>query len=160
MTCAYETDLTAYLDQELSPARAQEVTAHLRTCASCAPALALLRHTVGRLSEVAVFEPSAQLRRSVLNAIANEPAGAWEALKRRWWMTRLLVPTLAGATALGVVLLVTHQSNQRLANEMAETESIELAANLEVVRDLDVLGVEQPDDVEVVANLDDLEAMP
>ena len=41
--------------------------------------------------------------------------------------------------------------------ERLEPGGLELAANLEVIEDLDVLGVEAPEDVDVVAALDELE---
>ena len=35
-----------------------------------------------------------------------------------------------------------------------------LAENMDVVEDLDLMGLENPDDLEVVANLKELEATP
>jgi anti-sigma factor RsiW len=61
MSCAFEEDLTAYVDQELAPLKVRQLEGHLPTCESCQGTLALLRRTVSALEAMPAFSPSPAL---------------------------------------------------------------------------------------------------
>ena len=94
MSCGFEEDLTAYVDGELPPARREEVTAHLDTCAGCRSTHALLRHTVARLAELPAYEPSSATRRAVMAKLDALPVPWWKRL-RKWLRPVVLVPSAA-----------------------------------------------------------------
>lgn len=54
-------DLSAYLDRALAPARRSEVDAHLRACAACEGSLAELRSTARLIAAVPAAVPSRRL---------------------------------------------------------------------------------------------------
>ncbi len=158
MSCGFEEDLTAYVDGELPPARRMEVEAHLGTCAGCRSMHALLGNTVARLAELPVFEPSPHTRRAVMAKLDALPVPWWQRLKVLL-RPAVLVPSVGLATALGVALLMAGPGADAPL-ELADPAVMELAANLEVAEDYELLGLESPEDLEVVANLHELEVMP
>ncbi len=158
MSCAYEEDLTAYVDRELPELRARHLEAHLPGCGECQRTLDLLRRTLDQLAALPAFETSPALRRAVLNRIDEEPRGLaalWNALLR----PQVAGPVLAAATAMGVVAAVGLRHHPG-APELADPAQLEVAANMEVLEDMDVVGLDNPDDLDVVAHLDELEATP
>jgi len=158
MSCPFEEDLTAYVDRELSTLRERQVSLHLPTCASCRSTLGLLERTVARVETMPAFEPSAGLRRAVLNRIDQPPA----LLDRlRAALTPGVMMPSFGLAAAALVVVVLNQSNRNPPGPpLLEPGQLELATNLEMVEDYDVLGLESPEDVEVVRNLKELEAKP
>lgn len=161
MSCTFEEDLTAYVDRELSPQRHKQVEAHLETCGSCKATQALLQTTIAQLALLPAFEPSVGIRRSVLNRI-DEPAGVMDRV-RDFLRPAVLVPSfgLAAAGVVAVALSVHHGHHRgHGADLLADPEGIELAENMEVVEDLEVVGVTSAEDLEVVKHLQELEAMP
>ncbi|WP_163996169.1 anti-sigma factor family protein [Pyxidicoccus caerfyrddinensis] len=158
MSCGFEEDLTAYVDGELPPARREEVTAHLDTCAGCRSTHALLRNTVARLAELPAYEPSSATRRAVMAKLDALPVPWWERL-RKWLRPVVLVPSLGLAAAVGVALLLAGPGPDA-PPELEDPAVMELAANLEVAEDYEVLGLDSAEDLEVVANLHELEATP
>jgi len=158
MSCTYQDDLTAYLDRELPELRARHLEAHLPGCGECRKTVELLRRTVEQLAALPAFETSPQLRRAVLNRIDEAPSGLWalwDALTR----PQVAGPALAAAAVLGVVAVVGLRHHPG-APELSDPAQIEVAANMEVLEDLDVVGLDNPDDLDVVAHLDELEATP
>ena len=155
MSCGYEEDLTAYLDGELSPSRREEVSRHLSACSACHQVEAGLRRAVEHLATLPAFEPSAALRRAVLNRLDEEPTGLLVRL-RAWFRPVVLVPSLGLLAA--VVAVVVASPGPRL--ELSDASQLELAANMEVVEDLELLGVDDLADLEVVEQLHELEVMP
>jgi anti-sigma factor RsiW len=158
MSCGFEEDLTAYVDGELPPARRMAVEAHLGTCAGCQSTHALLVNAVARLAELPAFEPSPHTRRAVLAKLDAGPVPWWQRLKGLL-RPAVLVPSVGLAVALGVALLMAGPANDAPL-ELADPGVMELAANLEVAEDYELLGLESPEDLEVVANLHELEALP
>lgn len=156
MSCGFEEDLTAYLDQELSPARHEELERHLPTCGSCRAAEALLRRTVRQLATLPAFEPSAALRRAVLSRLDEEPGGLLSRLRALFQPT-VLIPSLGLVAAVLVAVVMTRPGP---GPELSDAGQLELAANLELVEDLEVLGVDSLADLEVVEHLHELEVMP
>jgi anti-sigma factor RsiW len=157
MSCGHEEDLTAYVDGELSALRERQVALHLTTCADCHATESLLRRTVAHLTTLPAFELSADVRRAVLHRIDQSPG-----LLERWRSllgSGLLMPSMGmAAAALAVVVLSSLQ--QHPASEALDVGQVELAANLDVVADLDVVGLTSPEDLEVIQHLQELEAQP
>ena len=143
MACTVSEELTAYLDGELDVDARVRVEAHLPTCAACTADLALLRGLPAQLAALPGLEPSAQLRRDVLNALPERRAG---------WLARLLLPAAGLAAAAAATVAVMHKPQQHV-------DELALAQNLEVVEDLGALQTADlsDEDLEVVANLDQLE---
>jgi anti-sigma factor RsiW len=157
MSCGFEEDLTAYVDGELPPPRRAEVEAHLGTCAGCRATHALLRNAVARLAELPAFEPSPATRRAVLAKLDALPEPWWERLKRLL-RPAVLVPSMGLATAVAVALWVAPGPDA--PPELADPAEMELAANLELAEDYELLGLDTAEDLEVVANLHELEVGP
>ncbi|AEI62296.1 anti-sigma factor family protein [Corallococcus macrosporus] len=155
MSCDYEEDLTAYVDGELPPARGARLRVHLDTCADCRATEALLRTTVARVAALPAFEPSPASRRAVMAELDALPAPWWARLKT-WPRPAVLVPAAGLVAVLAVSLLLTRAGpGAPLALEDASV--MELAANLELAEDYELLGLDDMDDLEVVANLHELE---
>jgi anti-sigma factor RsiW len=155
MSCAFEDDLTAYLDGELPPARRAEVEAHLGTCEECQRTQALLRRTLTSLAALPEFKPSAETRRAVLAKVDALPLPLRERLKALL-RPAVLVPSMGLAAALGLAVIV---SNGREPQPLDVTDAgtLELAANLELVEDYDIVGLEGSEDMEVIEHLHELE---
>jgi hypothetical protein len=64
-------EIMAHLDGELSPARAQSVSAHIETCAACQELVTSLRNTSHSLSQWTVCSVPAPLEKSVMLAAAK-----------------------------------------------------------------------------------------
>lgn len=154
MSCTFEEELTAYVDGELSVARRAEVEAHLGTCAGCRSTEALLRGAVARMAELPGFTPSPDTRRAVLAKVEALPPPLRERLLALLRPT-VLVPSLGLAAAVGLAVFYSGRDSQGL--EMADAGALELAANLELVEDYDVVGLDSFEDLEVVENLHELE---
>lgn len=153
MSCAFEEDLTAYIDSELPAARRAEVEAHLGTCADCKRTEALLRGAVARLAELPEFVPSADTRRAVLAKVEALPPPLKERLLALL-RPPVLVPSLGLAAALAAVVYVSGDSQ---GMEVPDAGTLELAANMELMEDYDVVGLDSFEDLEVVENLHELE---
>lgn len=161
MSCKLQEELTAYVDGELSPAQTAAVSTHLGTCADCRTTEALLRRTVQTVQTLPAFEPSVGLRRSVLNQVEAIPGPLRERL-RHWLRPAVLIPSATGllTVLLLALFIVKHGAQPALLHELQDTSAFDLAMNYEVVANYDVLGLESPEDVEVVAHLQELEGRP
>ncbi|MGO8971376.1 MAG: anti-sigma factor family protein [Myxococcaceae bacterium] len=158
MSCDLETELTAYVDGELSPKEVAAMRAHLLGCATCRSTEALLRNTLVTLEALSPFEPSVGLRRSVLRRLDELPASFGERV-RALLRPAVVLPSAAALLSAGVVaaLLASPGVRRGLPTELQDNRALDVAMNYEVLRDYQVLGLESPDDVEVVAQLDQLE---
>ncbi|MFY2556576.1 anti-sigma factor family protein [Corallococcus terminator] len=154
MSCHFEEDLTAYVDGELPAARRVEVEAHLGGCTGCRATEALLRHTVARVAELPDFVPSLDTRRAVLAKLEALPVPWWERLSVLL-RPSVLVPSAGLAVAVGLALVV--GVGPEAPEELEDPAVMELAANLELVEDYEWLGLDSPEDLEVVASLHELE---
>jgi anti-sigma factor RsiW len=155
MSCAYEEDLTAFVDRELPDLRARQIEAHLPGCEACRATLALIQRTVEQLASLPELETSPSLRRLVLRRVDELPEGFWSRA-RGWLRPVVLVPAMGMAAAAAVAVVVV----ERDRSAPASLDQLVVAENLEVLEDMDVVGLDSPDDLEVVAQLDELEAMP
>jgi anti-sigma factor RsiW len=154
MSCAFEDELTAYVDGELPAARRAEVEAHLGTCPDCRATEGLLRRTVEQLPALPGFLPSPALRREVLAKVDALPP-TWGERLRALLRPSVLVPTAALAGALVLVLRLSGGTEPSL--DVTDPGVLELAANMELVEDYDVAGLDDVEDLEVVAHLHELE---
>ncbi len=150
--CAFEDELTAFVDGELPALRHKQVEAHLAGCSSCSGTVALIRSALSTLSRLPAFEPSSAMRRAVLRRI-DEPASALERLAA--FFKPLLMPALGMAAAALTVVVLAH----RAQGDPPDAEAVFLAQNMEVLEDYEVLGL-SPDDLDVVLHLHELEANP
>ncbi len=161
MSCDLETELTAYVDAELSPQHMAAMRAHLLGCPACRATEALLRSTLVTLETLPPFEPSVGLRRRVLGRLDELPASFGERV-RALLRPAIVLPSAAALLSAGVVaaLLASPGVRGGLPAELQDSRALDVAMNYEVLRDYQVLGLESPDDVEVVAQLDQLEGRP
>ncbi|MBL8912494.1 MAG: zf-HC2 domain-containing protein [Archangium sp.] len=148
-------DLTAYIDGELSPERTKEVEAALAADPALRAMEQKLRRSISAVEALPspVSESSAAMRRAVLNAV-GEPT--W---KEKWLRWPVLMPVAGLAAAAAVTLVVWPRGVVDEAPAGLDEEKLLLAQNLEVVEDLDLVGLESPEDLDVVADLDELEVM-
>ncbi len=154
MSCAFEEELTAYIDGELPPPRRAEVEAHLGTCADCRSTEALLRRTLAQLEALPEFKPSPDTRRAVLAKVDALPLPLRERLKALL-RPSVLVPSLGMAAAVGLAVIYSGHESRSL--DVTDAGTLELAANLELVEDYDVVGLDSAEDMEVIEHLHELE---
>jgi anti-sigma factor RsiW len=156
MSCAYEEDLTAYVDGELAPEHRARLAAHLGTCARCQGTERLLRVTVARMAQLPDFTPSPSARRELLARVDALPPG-WRERLSNLLKPGVLVPSAGLAAA--AVLAVLAAGRGRVDGpglEEWDAGALEVAANLELVEDYEVLGLNSSEDLEVVENLHEL----
>jgi anti-sigma factor RsiW len=165
MSCGFEDELTAWVDGALPGPRAAEVAHHVEGCAGCAATVRLLRSTTGALAALAAAPapaPSPGLRRAVLAAVEaptlRERLTGWRASlgSPRVWGPGLAVA--AGAAVLAVAAL-----RPQAPGLEGDPQALELAMALEtagaadVAEDLEVAGLESPEDLELVVELHAME---
>lgn len=146
----WSVELTAYIDGELS---AEDTTA-LEAALAADPQLkaleAQLRRTVTLVEAMEAPATSQALRRGVLNAVDTPTLGE----KLAAWLTPArLVPAGAFAAAVLAVVVVVGRNEGTPKDE----EQLFLAQNMDVLEDLDVVGLDSPEDLDVVASLKELE---
>lgn len=149
----YSAELTAFIDGELSEADAQAVQAALAKDPALRALEARLRSVITAVEALPepARAPSPALRRQVLSAIA---VPTWRERLRGWLSGPGLVPAgLAVAAAATAVVLWPRRP------EEPEGEQLLVASNLELVEDLDLMGLDSPDDLEVIASLHELEVL-
>ncbi|RKH22128.1 hypothetical protein D7Y13_22050 [Corallococcus praedator] len=156
MSCTYEEDLTAYVDGELPPPHRARMEAHLGTCAECQQTERLLRVTVARMAELPDFTPSPSARREVLARLDALPP-TWRERLSSLLRPGVLVPSAGVAATAVLALLVAGRANvDPAALEELDAGALEVATNLELVEDYEVLGLDSSDDLEVIENLHEL----
>lgn len=145
----FEEDLTAYIDGELPPERVRAVEAALAKDPALRALEQRLRKSVELVEALPLPQSSPSLRRAVLAEI-NKPT-----FFERWFTVPRLLP-LGVAMAAGVALLVWPREEAPGLDE----EKLLLAQNLEVVEDLDLVDLGSAEDLDVVAQLHELEVTP
>jgi anti-sigma factor RsiW len=120
--------LDAYLDGELPPAQANELSAHMRSCASCA-ADALGRVQMKRSVAVAGkrYEPSAELRARIAKSVAAKPIRRPSFV----WQFAALATAFVVVAALGLNLYAGRESARRekIYSELADLHVATLASS-------------------------------
>jgi anti-sigma factor RsiW len=154
-----EQELTAYLDGELDAATRVRVETHLGSCPECQGTHALLERGLKRMEGLPAFEPSAGARRAFLLRMdgVKDP---WPLRLKGYLKPAVLLPA-TGLFAAGVVATVVavHTEGRHRGADLGEGQ-LELAQNLEVLENYEVLGLQKPEDVEVVMHLRELEKTP
>lgn len=145
----FEEDLTASIDGELPPERMRAVEAALAKDAALRSLEQRLRRSVALVEALPVPESSPALRRAVLAEIGKPT------FFERWFTLPRLLP-LGLAMAAGVTALVVWPPEEAPLDE----EKLLLAQNLEVVEDLDLVDLGSAEDLDVVAQLHELEVTP
>ncbi|MEW5738880.1 MAG: zf-HC2 domain-containing protein [Myxococcota bacterium] len=148
-------DLTAYIDGELPPERAKQVEAALAADPKLKALEARLRATVQAVEALPAPQPSAALRRAVFSKL-DEPT--WRERVLKWLTPPRLVP-VGLAVAAAVTAVVLWPPGATVTEPGFDEDALLVAQNLELADDLDVVGLDSPDDVAVVAQLDELEVM-
>lgn len=145
----FEEDLSAYIDGELPPARVKELEAALAKDPALRSLEQRLRQSIEAVEAIPLPQTSSPaLRRAVLAAI-DQPT-FWE----RWFTLPRLLP-IGLVAAAGVSALVFWPRAEETA--ALDEEKLLLAQNLEVVEDLDLVDLGSMEDLDVVAELHELE---
>jgi anti-sigma factor RsiW len=151
MMCPYQDDLTAFVDRELPVLRFHEMTEHLSTCDACRGIESLLRRTVAQLHALPAYEPSPLMRQAVMKRLESRKQPSWfESLLS----PRRLVPALVAVTAAAVVLVFSRRETRL---DLTDHRDFEIAQNMEMVEDYELLGLQTPEDIEAVQQLHELE---
>jgi anti-sigma factor RsiW len=149
-------NLTAYIDGELSELDAKRVEEALKSDAELSKLEQQLRATVTAVEKLETPQASQALRREVLNRLDTPPT-AFEKLKALFTLPRL-VPVAGLAAALAVTIgVMTRKTSER---PPLDAETLEVAQNMEVIEDMDIIGLESADDLDVIASLHELEGHP
>jgi anti-sigma factor RsiW len=151
-------NLTAYIDGELSELEARRVEEALKADPALAALERRLRVMVTAVEKLEAPAPSRALRRAVLSQL--DAPGAWGRLRALFTLPRLVPAIGLAAAAMVTLVLLRGRDVEQAAAPVADAETLFLAQNMDVVEDLDVLGLENPEDLEVVENLHELEATP
>lgn len=146
----FEQELTAFIDGELGEAERRAVEQALAADASLRALEKRLRQTVTLMAKVPVPAPSAGMKRAVLDRLAPPTP--------RWFTAPRLLPFAALAAAAGLAAVLLPRVQQ--AAPAVDEEQVVLAQNLELVEDLDLEGLSTPEDLEVIEQLEQLEALP
>jgi anti-sigma factor RsiW len=152
----WSSELTAYIDGALG---AEDVKA-LEAALAADPALRGQEQRLRRSIELVEALPapaaaSARLRAQVLSAIAAEPEPSWGARLSAWLRGPRLVPVSFAIAAAATAVLVW----PRRGEEPGDEEQLLVSLHLELVEDLDLVGVGTADDLEVIASLHELEGL-
>lgn len=148
----WQNELTAYIDGELSEQDRREVEAQLARDPKLKALEAKLRQTVTLMKTLAAPAPSAALKAGVLDRLDEgaTPKASWFSLPR-------LVPVMALAAA--ALLFVVLRGRDEMP-AIVEEDQVLLAQNMELVEDLDLVGLASAEDVEVIELLKELEVKP
>jgi anti-sigma factor RsiW len=151
-------ELTAYLDGALAPREGERVEAHLQACARCraerdrlAAAIALLARLPPAPEPSPAFEQRFLARLAGERGARRERRGVLAFLSPRW-----VAPSLVGAAAAAAMVL--YAGRERPADDAFVAAHLDLFESYEAVAS--VGAVERPEDVQVVAHLDELEKAP
>lgn len=149
-------ELTAYIDGELSPERMKVIEAALASDPSFRALEQRLRASIVAVEALPPpqAEASPALRRAVLAAV-GEPT-----FKEKWLTWPKLLPVFGLAVAATVTLVVWPRPALDEDTGGLDEEKLMLAQNLEVVEDLDLMDLDSAADLDVVAELHELEATP
>lgn len=144
----FEEELTAYIDGELPPEKVRALEAAMANDPALRSLEQRLRRSIAAVEELPMPQTSPALRRAVLEAISKPT------FFERWFTLPRLLP-LGLALAAGVTLIVWPRGEE--SGAPIDEEKLLLAQNLEVVEDLDLMDLGSTEDLDVVAQLHELE---
>jgi anti-sigma factor RsiW len=149
-------NLTAYIDGELSELEAKRVEEALKGDPELATLERKLRAAVKAVEAMPAPAPSTALRRAVLGRLDEKTR-----LERVLSLLTLprLVPAIGLAAAAAVTVVVVQRPLVEPSRPL-DPETLFVAQNMDVLEDMDLIGLENPDDLDVVASLHELEATP
>jgi anti-sigma factor RsiW len=120
MVCKdYSEDLTAYLDGELSPSRASEIAAHIRTCRPCSDELSELRRTGDFIGAHSVtLEPRPEMWNNLRARIPVRPEVRGYPDWFQTWLGNRRLAALGSLVATAALVLglwgyIAHRESQR-----------------------------------------------
>lgn len=154
--------LSAFLDGEIPEALAEAVRAHVAGCPACAERLERLRALHGALDQLPTPQPSdrfdgAFARR--LQAAKRDQRAAVSASRPRWGWRLPAFAAAAGVCVVVVVAVLALRSPQPRTDAPDAGDELELAMNLELLQDYDVVAnLEALEDFEVVERMGELPA--
>jgi anti-sigma factor RsiW len=143
-------DLTALLDGALAPERATAVEAHLDACPSCRAEVERLRAGLAALAALPPAPEPPPFFAARLEARLREERARPRGLAR--WLPRPRVLAWSGAAAAAALAVAAIPVRSYL-------ETRAMVRNLELLEDWDTasaVGVDSPEDAEIVAQLDQL----
>lgn len=149
-------NLTAYIDGELSELEHKRLEDALKTDPELAALERAMRATLEAVEKLPGPQPSSALRRAVLSRLDEKTA--FEKLRALFTLPRL-VP-LAGLATAAVVAVAVVQGGAGADKPQLDSETLFVAQHMDVLEDLDLLGLEEADDLDVVASLHELEGTP
>lgn len=149
-----EADLSAFVDGELDEARAREVAEALDRDPALKALEAQLRRSAALLQALPSPDASPALRAAVLDAVATP---TWGERLRGWFTPPRLGLALAASAATVAVWVGTRPATGGFGGD---EETMVVAQHLELLEDYELMGLDNPADLEVVAALDELEVTP
>jgi anti-sigma factor RsiW len=134
MSCAeFAADLSAWIDRELSAARASELEAHVAGCAACRARVAAMRGADDALRAIPLREMPPGALAEVLRR-ANAPSAPAARVR---WLRWAGAAAGAGAAAAAVALYLASRADPL---DAASPEELAVAIDLDTVEDLDVIA--------------------
>ncbi len=130
---SYEEDLSALLDDELAPTRAEQVRAHVASCDGCRTRLEALRGVDALLTAAPARSVPPDLRERL--QVRIEPPRPRRRLARPAFGM-----ALAAAAALALYLVLPRPPGPLPVLEEAPAEELAVALQLETIEDLDVIA--------------------
>jgi anti-sigma factor RsiW len=150
--------LSAFIDGEISEALAEAVQAHVAGCPACAGQLERLRALHGALDQLPTQQPSDRFDGAFARRLqaAKRDQRAASASKPRWgrWRLPAFAAAAAGLCAVAVVAVLALRTPQPRIDTPDAGDELELAMNLELLQDYDVVAnLEALEDFEVVERM-------
>ena len=143
----FEEDLSALLDDELSPERAADLRVHVAACASCRELMARLVRVDSALSGAPARPVPASLRARLAARLAADGGQAAAEPKRaaRFHGSRLAWRAVGGMAALAAGVAIYFAFTPAPAPPALDLQSVSddelgLALDIDTVEDLDVIG--------------------
>lgn len=149
-----EADLSAFIDGALDDARAKEVAAALDRDPALKALEARLRRSADLLARLPSPDASPALRAAVLDAVT---VPTWRERLSGWLTPQRVGLALAASVATVAVWVGTRPPAGGFGGD---EETMVVAQHLELLEDYELMGLESPADLEVVAALDELEVTP
>jgi anti-sigma factor RsiW len=161
LCAAFCEDYSALIDGELAPARAAEVRAHIDACPACRARLASLRRVDRSLAELSPPALPADLRTRLQSRIERpgaRPLGRRAPGGRRRWLAAPAAAAAAAAAAAILYLAPGEPEPSAVVARNATAPSSPEIAGADGVPEVLPLGIESVEDLDVIANLELLEA--